>query len=113
MTSKDKSYTIAEYLPCYGQFTNDEKYFVPITPQQRIVMKNTFKNLPNEEMMTEDWNSMLESMLKVNGFDSPVEFASINIIDLDEQWIVSIIDDDEDLTSCPHVMHRVTYSVSN
>ena len=49
------------------------------------MMKNAFKNLPNEEMMMEDWNSMLESMLKVNGFDTPVEFASINIIDPDEQ----------------------------
>ena len=105
MASKDKSYTMAEYFPYYGQFTNDKKYFVPITPQQRLVIKNKFKNLPNEEMATVDWNSMLESMLKVNGFATPVEFASINIIDPDDQWIVSILEDNEDLTSCPHVMH--------
>ena len=31
MESKDKSYTMVEYFRCYGQFTNDVKYFVPIT----------------------------------------------------------------------------------
>ena len=105
MASKDKTYTMAEYFPCYGQLNKDKKYFVPITPQQRIATKDTFKNLPNEEMTMEEWNSMLESMLKVNGFATPVEFASINIIDPDDQWIVSILEDNEDLTSCPHVIH--------
>jgi hypothetical protein len=112
IASKKKSYTMAEYFPCYGQFSNDKKYFVPITPQQRLEIKNKFNNLPNEEMSMDDWNSMLESMLKVNGFDTPVEFASINIIDPEEQWIVSILDDNEDLASCPHVMHQVTNSVT-
>ena len=48
------------------------------------MMKDTFKNQPNEEVTMEEWNSMLELMLKVNGFATPVEISSINIIDPDE-----------------------------
>ena len=55
---------------------------------------------------------MSELMLKVNGFATPAEFASINIINPDEQQVVSVLEDNKDLTSCPHVMHRVTNSVS-
>ena len=60
----------------------------------------------------EERNSMLESMLEVNDFITPVEFSSINIIDPDEQWIVSILGDNKNLTSCPHVIHQVTDSVT-
>ena len=30
MASKDKTYPMAEYFPCYGQLTNDKKYLVPL-----------------------------------------------------------------------------------
>ena len=81
MAPKDKSYTMAEYFPCYGQYTNNVKYFVPITRQQRVVMKDILKRLPDEEMLMEEWNSLLESLLKANGFAAPLVFSSFNITD--------------------------------
>ena len=91
---------------------NNVKYFVPITRQQRVVMKDTFKHRPNEDMPMEEWNSLLETLLKANVFATPLIFASVNIIDPDEQWIISVLEDNEDMTSCDHVIESVTDCVS-
>ena len=60
----------------------------------------------------EEWNSLLELLLKVNVFATPLVFESINIIDPDKQWIVSVPEENEDMTSCNHVIESVTDSVS-
>ena len=77
----------------FGQFSDSVKYFVPITWQQRSMIKGTFKHQPKEEMLIEEWNYLLESCLNENRFTTPLIFASINIINPDEQWIVSILED--------------------
>ena len=109
---KDKTYTIAEYFPCFGQFSDNVKYFVPITRQQRSMTKDKFKRQLKVEMLTKEWNSLLESCLKENGFTTPIIFTCINIIDPDKKWIVSVPEDHEDLSSCDHVVEKVTDRVS-
>ena len=112
MAPKDQTYTMIEYFPCFGQFTNYVKYFFPVTQQHRIMMKDTSKCRLDEEMLMEEWNLLLELLLKVNGFVTPLVFVSINTFDPDKQWIVSVLEDNEDMTSCDHAIESVTNSVS-
>ena len=60
----------------------------------------------------EEWNTLWELFLKENGFVTPCAFVFINIIDPDEQWIVSDLKENEGMTSCHYVIQSVTNSVS-
>ena len=71
-------------------------------------MKNTFKHLANDELPMNEWNSLLQSLLTESRLVTPLVFASIDIVDLEEQWIVSLLEDNEDITSCDHVVTSVT-----
>ena len=89
MASKDKSYTMAEYFPCYGKYTNDVEYFAS---HYSTGKRDTSRHLPNEEMPMEEWNSLLGSLLKENGFATPLVCASIDTVDPEELWIVSVLE---------------------
>ena len=63
-------------------------------------------------MLIYDWNSLLESCFKDNGFLTPVQFASVHIKDTHDQWIVSVpTDNEEELLLCKDVAQRVISSV--